>query len=90
MNPHFTKSEIAAMFKDFLFIIGSDLPKGSIKQAWQRYMELKRQEKWKADMEALVEDGFLELVEIDGEWCYEPTAKGAASSKAEELERISG
>lgn len=90
MNSHFTKSEMTAMFKDFLFIIGADVPEGSIKQAWTRFMEIKYQEKWQRDLEALIEEGLIEAVydERDQEWHYEPTELGMASARARELERI--
>lgn len=90
MTAHFTKDEIAQLFKEFLFVIGSDLPEGHIKAAWQRYMEVKKQEKWKADMEALVEEGHLEAVydEQDDEWRYAPTERGLASLKRGVLERL--
>lgn len=90
MTAYFTKPESFALFKEFLFIIGSDIPEGHIRPAWKRFCELKKNEKWQADMEALAEEGYLEAVydKQNGAWRYEPTAFGLASSKRGLLERL--
>jgi hypothetical protein len=89
MSDHFTQEELRLMFKEFLFIIGSDIPEGHIKPAWKRFMELKQQEKWRAAMEALAEEGLLVAIydEAEEEWRYVPTEKGLASRKRGVLER---
>jgi len=90
MSSYFTKEELHAMQKEFLYLIGADVPEGRIKQAWARFMEVKKREKWQADLDALVEQGLVAAVydERDGEWRYEPTEEGLVSAKRGELERL--
>jgi hypothetical protein len=86
----FTKDELRELFKEFLYIIGSDVPDGQIKSAWERFCQVKQNERLKAELEELVHEGFLEAVydETLGEWRYTPTEKGLASPKAAKLERM--
>ncbi len=90
MSAYFTKDELRELFKEFLFIIGNDIPEGHIKPAWKRFCEIKQNEMWRADLEALAEEGFIERVydPSEEEWGYTLTAKGAASRKRGELERL--
>jgi hypothetical protein len=90
MSSHFTKEETRAMFKEFLYVIGNDLPDGQIKAAWERFCTVKREARWKAELDAMVEEGLLEAVQDPqtGECHYSLTEKGLASRKRGQLERL--
>lgn len=85
MSSDFTKSEVAEFFKQFHYILGGKYTK----EQWERFMQLKKAERWKAEIEELEADGYLEAFQDErGEWRYAPTEKGLASPKAPQLERI--
>jgi hypothetical protein len=86
----FTKEELRQMFKEFLYVIGSDLPERHIIPAWKRFCELKERDKFQTDLDALADAGYVRKVRDStaAEWRYEPTEKGLASRKRGELERL--
>jgi hypothetical protein len=90
LSVAFTKDELRDLFQEFLFIIGSDVPDGQIKAAWERFCQVKLDAKLKAELEALQAQGFIQAVydQVDEEWCYTLTAKGVASQQREKLERL--
>jgi hypothetical protein len=85
MTDDFTKPEMVELFREFHYILGGKYTKDQ----WERFLHVKRGERFSADLEQLEAEGLVDVFEDEhGEMCAMPTEKGLQSAKRQELERI--